>query len=88
VQREQITDPDYWADIKISKNRKGEVQLMVLAGSKKEKDKAQLFVEPKNERLAFDQNNSHPREVFAVVEATFKSSKQTIKSNEESDDSF
>ena len=88
VSRQQIDDSDYWADVKISKNRKGEVQLMVLAGSKKEEDKTQLFIEPKNERLSFDQNNLHPREVFAKVEATFKNSKQIVKHHEEMDDDF
>lgn len=79
IQREQITDTDYWADVKISKSRNGEVQLMVLAGSRKESDKAQLFIDPKKERFSFDQNNLHPREVFSVIEATFRSSKQSIK---------
>lgn len=77
--RQQVDDSDYWADVKLSKNRKGDVQLMVLAGSRKEKDKAQLFIEPNNERLSFDQNNLHPREVFAKVEAVFKSSHSKIK---------
>jgi len=80
VQREQITDNEYWVDAKISKNKKGEVQLMVLAGSKNKNDKAQLFVDPKNEKLSFDQNNDHPREVFSKVVATFKSSQSEISS--------
>jgi len=82
VQREQVTDGDYWVDVKISKNNKGEVQLMVLAGSKKEKDKAQLFLDPKNQRMTFDQNNDHPAEVFAEVLGTFKNSETKIKFNE------
>jgi len=53
--------------------------LMVLAGSKKDKDKAQLFIDPKNEKLTFDQNNDHPSEVFCKVEATFKKSVSEIK---------
>lgn len=78
VQREQITDFDYWVDVKISKNRKDEVQLMVLAGSKKLKDKTQLFLDPKNEKLSFDQNNDHPTEIFSKVVAKFKNSKHEI----------
>lgn len=81
VQREQETDVDYWADVKISKNNKGEVQLMVLAGSKKEKDKTQLFLDPKNQRMTFDQNNDHPAEVFIEVVGIFKDSKTKIKFN-------
>jgi hypothetical protein len=78
IQREQVTDNDYWIDAKLSKNTKGDVQLMVLAGSKNEKDKAQLFLDIKNEKLTFDQNNDHPSEVFAVVTGTFKNSETKI----------
>lgn len=78
VQREEKKDGDYWVDVKISKNKKDELQLMVLAGSKKSKDKVQLFLDPQNERLSFDQNNDHPREIFAKVIATFKNSKAEI----------
>ena len=85
VSRQQIDDFDYWADVKISKNKKGQIQLMVLAGSKKENDKAQLFIEPKNERLSFDQNNLHPKEVFVRVDAVFKGSKHSIKSDKQDD---
>lgn len=80
VQREEKTDSDYWVDAKISKNKKGDVQLMVLAGSKKDKNKAQLFIDPKNEKLTFDQNNDHPNRIFAKVTATFRKSKSKITS--------
>lgn len=78
VQRKYEKDDDYWVDAKISKNRKGELQLMVMAGSNKESDKAQLFIEPSIEKVSFDQNNKHPREVFTKIEATFKNSKSKI----------
>ncbi|MEI6498457.1 MAG: hypothetical protein WCO23_00655 [bacterium] len=78
VQREVVKDEDYWVDAKISKNKKGELQLMVLAGSRKDGDKAQLFLDPTHERLGFDQNNDHPAEVFSVVTAVFKNSRGTI----------
>jgi hypothetical protein len=78
VQREEATDNDYWVDVKLSKGKKGGVQLMVLAGSKNSKDKAQLFLDPKNERLAFDQNNDHPSKIFAKVVGIFKNSKSEI----------
>ena len=51
---------------------------MVLAGSKKQKDKTQLFLDPSNEKLTFDQNNDHPRKIFAKVIAVFKGSKSGI----------
>ena len=82
IQRLQESDNDYWIDAKLSKNKKGEVQLMVLAGSKKSKDKTQLFLDPKNERLAFDQNNEHPTNIFAKVVGTFKNSKSEIHSSD------
>ncbi len=78
VQRKEAKDIDYWADVKISKNKKNELQLMVLAGSKKDKHKTQLFLDPKHERLGFDQNNEHPSQIFSKVEATFKKSKSEI----------
>lgn len=83
VQKEEKRDDDYWVDVKISKNKKEELQLMVLAGSKKAKDKVQLFLDPKNERLSFDQNNEHPREIFAKVIAIFKNSTTEIYSDDD-----
>lgn len=80
VQRDEEKDDDYWVDVKLSKSKKGEVQLMVLAGSKKNKDKTQLFLDPKKERLAFDQNNDHPSKIFVKVLGTFKNSKSEIHS--------
>lgn len=74
IGKEEVKDDDYWIDAKLSKNNRGEVQLMVMAGHKKIDDKVQLFIDPKNERLAFDQNNRHPREVFSKVTAVFKNS--------------
>lgn len=80
VQREQQTDSNYWVDVKLSKNKKGEVQVMVLAGDKSERSKSQLFVDPANERLAFDQHNDHPSKVFTKVTAIFKKSKAELES--------
>ena len=80
VQREEQTDHNYWVDVKLSKNKKGEVQVMVLAGDKLERSKAQLFVDPEKERLAFDQHNDHPNKVFTKVTATFKNSEVEIVS--------
>lgn len=78
VQRSTIKDSDYWVDVKISKDKKDKLQLMVLAGSKKDKEKTQLFLDIDNQKLSFDQNNYHPIEVFAKVVATFKDSSSTI----------
>lgn len=83
VQREEVTDNDYWVDVKLSKTKKGEVQLMVLAGSKKSKDKAQLFLDPQKERLSFDQTNDHPGKIFSKVVAIFRNSKSEIHTKDE-----
>ncbi len=78
VKNEHKSDDDYWVEVKISKNKKNEAQLMVLAGSRKSKDKAQLFIEPKNEKMTFDQNNDHPRHIFTKITATFRNSQSNI----------
>ncbi len=79
IGREEVKDNDCWIDAKLSKNNKGEVQLMVMAGHKKIDDKVQLFIDPKNERLAFDQNNRHPSEIFSKVTAVFRNSSSEIR---------
>jgi hypothetical protein len=86
ITRDKLKDTDYWIDAKLSKNKKGEIQLMVLAGSKKEKDKTQLFIEPSKEKLSFDQNNDHPVKVFSKVVCTFKNSVVEIKSQDNEED--
>jgi len=43
--------------------------------------KVQLFLDPQNDRLSFDQNNEHPVRIFAKVIAIFKNSKTEILSN-------
>jgi hypothetical protein len=86
VQRGGNKDEDYWVDVKIAKNKKDELQLMVLAGSRKKEDKVQLFLEPTKERLAFDQNNDHPRQIFTKVIGIFKNSKSEISSKKKPKD--
>lgn len=83
VGKEVVEDPDYWVKAYISKNIKGVKQLMVLVGSKKETDKTQLFLDIDNEKLSFDQNDKHPREIFSKVIAEFKESKSEIELKEE-----
>ncbi len=46
-------------------------RLVVYAGEKGKKEKTQILVEPEIKRLAFDQNNLHPNDVFTKLEATF-----------------
>jgi hypothetical protein len=76
VAKKELKDTDYWILAKVTKSKSG-TRLIVWAGSKKDKNKAQLFVEPELQRMSFDQNDDHPTEVFAKVEATFKDGAKT-----------
>lgn len=79
IQKEEIREDGYWISVSLSRNKKDDLQLMVLAGDRTGKHKTQLFADVSRERLAFDQNNAHPKEIFSKVEATFKNSKSSIK---------
>jgi hypothetical protein len=70
VAKDVLKDTDYWVEARVTKSKSG-TRLIVWAGSKKEKNKAQLFIEPEIKRLSFDQNDTHPLEVFTKVEALF-----------------
>lgn len=74
IKNESEKDEDYWINVKISKNKEDKKQLMVLIGSRKNKDKVQLFADIDNQKLNFDQNDSHPKELLAKVVAEFKDS--------------
>jgi hypothetical protein len=71
VAKEELKNSDYWVRAKVTESKSG-TRLIVWAGSKKEGNKAQLFVEPELKRLSFDQNDDHPLDIFAKVEATFR----------------
>lgn len=47
------------------------LRLVVYAGEKGAQGKTQIFVEPEIRRLAFDQKDIHPADVFVKLEATF-----------------
>ncbi len=79
INKEVIKDSDYWIEAKVSKSIKGVKQLMILIGSRKEKDKTQLFIDIDNEKLSFDQNNKHPKEILTKVVATFKDTESKIE---------
>ncbi len=48
------------------------LRLVLYAGERGSSEKTQIFIEPEIKRLAFDQKNLHPTDIFAKVEATFK----------------
>ena len=60
----------FFATATLTKSKVG-LRLVVYAGERGSAKKTQIFVEPDIKRLAFDQTNMHPNEVFAELEATF-----------------
>lgn len=78
IKNETEKDEDYWINVKISKNKENKKQLMVLIGSRKQDDKVQLFADIDNQKLSFDQNNIHPKDLLAKVVAEFKDSTSEI----------
>ena len=69
-------DPDYWVEARINDTRQGK-QLVVYAGKRGERDKAQVFIDTENDKITFDQNNIHPNDVFVRLTGEFTSGKKT-----------
>lgn len=63
-------DDRYFVKAILTESKVGQ-RLVVYAGEKGKKDKAQIFVEPEIKRLAFDQTDLHPSDVFLKLEGTF-----------------
>jgi len=63
-------DKKYFVKALLTESKVGQ-RLVVYAGERGKKDKTQIFIEPSIKRLAFDQNNIHPSDVFLKLEATF-----------------
>lgn len=62
---------EYFVTSLLTKSKIG-LRLVVYAGKRGSDSKTQLFVEPEIKRLAFDQKDLHPTDVFTMVEATFE----------------
>jgi len=60
----------YFVTSVLTKSKIG-LRLIVYAGENGREKKTQIFVEPDIRRLAFDQTNLHPTDVFTKLEATF-----------------
>ena len=63
-------DEKFFVVARIMKSKVGQ-RLVVYAGERGKAEKTQIFVEPEIKRLAFDQKDLHPADVFAKVEAEF-----------------
>jgi hypothetical protein len=64
-------DEKFFVKAIITESKVGK-RLVIYAGERKKKEKTQIFVEPEIKRLAFDQKDMHPSDVFLMVEATFE----------------
>lgn len=64
-------DNKYFVTTLLTESKSGK-RLIVYAGEKGKKTKTQIFIEPDIKRLAFDQKDLHPTDVFTKVEATFE----------------
>jgi hypothetical protein len=76
VAKEELKDSKYWVLAKVTESKSG-TRLIIWAGDKSRKNKAQLFIEPGLKRMSFDQNDDHPLEVFTKVEAVFAEGAKT-----------
>lgn len=63
-------DKKFFVTGRLTKSKVG-LRLVIYAGKKGSTEKTQIFVEPELKRLAFDQKDLHPTDVFTKVEATF-----------------
>lgn len=63
-------DNKFFVKSSLTKSKTG-LRLVVYAGEKGRKEKTQIFIEPDIKRLAFDQKDLHPTDVFTKLEATF-----------------
>ena len=63
-------DDKYFAKAILTESKVG-LRLVVYAGEKGKSEKTQIFVYPNIRRLAFDQTDLHPSDVFIKLEGTF-----------------
>ena len=69
-------DDQYWLQARINDTKRGK-QLVVYAGKRGDRDKAQMFLDLENDKITFDQNNLHPNDVFTRVVAEFRDGRKT-----------
>jgi hypothetical protein len=69
-------DKEYWVQARINDTKRGK-QIVVYAGKRDTKDKAQIFIDPEHDKITFDQNDMHPNDVFFRLEGQFRSGGKT-----------
>jgi len=72
IAKEKLKSPDdnYFVTAQLMQSKRG-LQLVVYAGKKGSNKKTQIFIEPEVGRVAFDQRDLKPTDVFVEVKATF-----------------
>ncbi len=63
-------DEKYFASVQINESRRGP-QLVVYAGKKGQKEKAQIFVTPETKKMSFDHKDAKPTDIFTKITAEF-----------------
>lgn len=84
IAKEKINSKNnkYFIMAQLMESKRG-IQLVVYAGEKGKPDKTQIFIEPEIKRLAFDQRNLNPNDIFLELKATFNDgSSHTITKSE------
>lgn len=67
---------EYFVTALLTQSKVGK-RLVVYAGKRGNEQKTQIFVEPEIRRLAFDQKDLHPPDVFTSLEAVFDDGSKT-----------
>lgn len=63
-------DDKYFASVQINESKRGP-QLVIYAGKKGQKEKAQIFVTPETKKMSFDHKDIKPTDIFTKVTAEF-----------------
>lgn len=87
IAKERIASEDgrYFVTTQLMESKRG-LQVVVYAGEKGKTEKTQIFVEPEIKRLAFDQKNLHPNDVFVKLKATFDDGSSHTMTNKAKED--
>lgn len=63
-------DNRYFASVQINESKRGP-QLVIYAGKKGAKEKAQIFVTPETKKMSFDHKDVKPTDIFTKITAEF-----------------
>jgi hypothetical protein len=77
---------EYFVTTQVMNSEKKGEQIVIYAGKKGTKGKAQIFIDPTHGKITFDQNDINPKDIFVKIEATFRDgSKASIKAADNRD---